>query len=70
MQGLEKILVQKTAPKVPDWPSYGTLQKVSQNPHFLKKCIEGTKEKFSKITQKVALAWKAKMHSCASWIKL
>ena len=52
MQGLEKILVQKTAPKVPDWPSYGNLQKVSQNPHFLKKCKEGTKEKFSKSPKK------------------
>ena len=53
---LEKILAQTPAPKVPEWPSYGNLGKVTQNPHFLKKCKGGTKENFSKITQKVALA--------------
>ena len=46
----------KAAPKVPEWPSYGNLGKVSQNPHFLKKYKGETKRNFSKIAQKVALA--------------
>ena len=33
----------KAAPKVPEWPSYGNFCKVTQNPHFLKKCKGGTK---------------------------
>ena len=44
-----------TAPKVPEWPSYGNFRKVTQNPHFLEKCKGGTKGNFSKIAQKVAL---------------
>ena len=55
VQRLEKILAQKTAPKVPEWPSYGNLSKVTQNAHFLKKCEGGTKGNSSKIAQKVAL---------------
>ena len=55
MQSLEKILAQKTAPKAPEWPSYGNLGKVTQNPHFLKKCKGGTK--------KVAFVWNAQKHS-------
>ena len=46
---LERILAQTAAPKVPEWPSYGNLGKVTQNPHFLKKCKGGTKGNFSKI---------------------
>ena len=57
-QRLENILAQKAAPKVPEWPSYGNFCKVTQNPHFLKKCKGGTKRNFSKIAQKVALALK------------
>ena len=53
---LEKILAQKAPPKRPEWPSYGNLGNVTQNPHFLKKCKGGTKRNFSKIAQKVALA--------------
>ena len=53
---LEKILVQKTAPKVPEWLSYGNLSKVTQNRHFLNKYKMGTKGNFLKITQQVALA--------------
>ena len=34
------------APKVPEWPSYGNFGKVTQNPHFLKKCKRGDEEKF------------------------
>ena len=43
VQRLEKILGQK---KVPEWPSYGNLSKVTQNPHFLEKCKGGTKGNF------------------------
>ena len=70
MQRLEKIFAQKTAPKLPEWPSYGNLGKVTQNPHFLKKCKGGTKGNFSKIAQKVALVWKAQKHSGANGIIL
>ena len=49
------IFSQKAAPKVLEWQSYGNFRKVTQNPHFLKKCKEGTKGNFSKIAQKVAL---------------
>ena len=52
---LEKILAQKGAPKVPEWPSYGNVCKVTQKRHFLIKCKGGTKRNFSKIAQKVAL---------------
>ena len=69
-QRLEKILVPKTAPKVPERPSYGNLRKVTQNPHFLKKYKWGTKENFWKIAQKVGLAWKAQKHSGANGILL
>ena len=55
-QGLETILAQTAALQVPKWPSYGNSRKVTQNPHFLKKCKGGTKENFSKIAQKGALA--------------
>ena len=55
VQTLENILAQTAAPKVPEWPSYGNYRKVTQNPHFLKKCKGGTKGNFSKIAQKVAL---------------
>ena len=33
----------KAAPKLPQWPSYGNFCKVTQNPHFLRKCKGGTK---------------------------
>ena len=52
---MEKILAKKAVPKGPEWPSYGNLGKVTQNPHFLKKFKEGTKRNLSKIVQKVAL---------------
>ena len=55
VQRLEKILAQKTAPKVPEWQRYVNFCKVTLNPHFLKKCKGGTKKNFSKIAQKVAL---------------
>ena len=62
MQRLQKILAQKAAQKVLEWPSYGDFAKVSQNPHFLKKYKGGTKGNFSKIAQKVALASKGQKH--------
>ena len=68
MQRLEKILAQKTAPKLPEWPSYGNLGKVTQNPHFLKKCKDGTKGNFPKLNQKVAFVWKAQKHTGANGI--
>ena len=46
---LEKILAQTAPPKVSEWASYGNYRKVTQNPHFLKKCKGGTKGNFSKI---------------------
>ena len=58
MQTLQKILAQKADPKVPEWLCYGNSRKVTQKPHFLKKCKGGTKENFSKIAQKEALRLK------------
>ena len=60
----------KAAPKVPEWPSYGNFGKVTQNPHFLKKCKGETKGNFSIIVQKDALAEKAHKHSAANGIIL
>ena len=62
-QTLEKILAQTAAPKVPEWPRFGNFCKVTQNPHFLKKCKGRTKGKFWKIAKKVALVWKAQKNS-------
>ena len=70
MQRLDKILAHKAAPKVPEWPSYGNFRKVTQNPHFLKKCKGGTKGNFSKIAQKDALPEKAQKHTGANGIIL
>ena len=49
-------MAKTVAPKGPEQPSYGNFGKVTQNPHFLKKCKGGTKGNFSKIPQKVAFA--------------
>ena len=68
VQILEKILAQKTAPKVPEWPSYGNLRKVTQKLHFQKKCKWGTKGNFSNFAQKVGFVWKAEKHSGANGI--
>ena len=48
MQRLKKILAQKAAPKVPEWPSYGNFGKVTQNPQFSKKQQRGDQGKFVK----------------------
>ena len=52
LERLDNIWTQKAAPKVPACQCYGNLGKVTQNPHFLKKCREGKKGNFSKIAQK------------------
>ena len=70
VQGLDNILAQTAAPKVPEWRSYGNFCKVTQKPHFLKKCKPGTKGNFSKIAQKDALPKKAKKHTGANGIIL
>ena len=70
MQKLKKILAQKAAAKLPEWPRYGDFRKVTQDPYYLKKCKGGTKENFSKIAQKRALDWKAQKHSGAANIIL
>ena len=68
LQRLEKIVAQRAAPKVPEWPSYGNFRKISQNKHFLKKCKGGTKGNFSKITQKIAIVLKAQKKAGANVI--
>ena len=70
MQKLQKISAQKADPKVLERLSYGNSRKVTQKPHFLKKCKVGTKENFSKIDQKVALPSKTQQHSGANGIIL
>ena len=64
------ILAQTAAPKVPEWPTYGNFDKVTQNPHFLKKCKRRTKRNFSKIAQKVTHVRKAQNPSGANVIIL
>ena len=48
VQKLKKILAEKAAPKVPEWPRYGNFGKVTKNPHFLKKEQKGDQGKFVK----------------------
>ena len=48
VQRLEKILAQKTAPKVPERRSYGNFCEVIQNPHFVKRKERGDQGKFFK----------------------
>ena len=55
LQTLEKIFRETSGSKSAEWPSYGNLGKVTQNPHFLKKCKGGRKRNFSKIAKKTAL---------------
>ena len=50
---LQKIFSKTAALKVPEWPSYGNFCKVTQNPHFLKKCKRGTKGNFLKSPKKM-----------------
>ena len=65
-----RLLGKKAAPKGPELPSYGNFRKVTQNPHFLRKCKAGTKRNFSKIAKQVVLALKTQQHSGAHGIIL
>ena len=67
VQRLEKILALKMAPKVPEWPRYCNLSKLTQNTHFLKKWKGGTKETFSKIAPKVSLRLKGPKALWRKW---
>ena len=51
MQRLEKILAQKAAAKVLEWPSYGNSRKVTQKPHFLKSAKGGPRKIFQKSSK-------------------
>ena len=64
------MLAQTAAPKVPEWPSDANFRKLTQKPHFLKKCKRGTKGNFSKIAQTDALSEKAQKHTVANGIIL
>ena len=70
VQRLEKIQAQTSAQKLPEWLSYGYFGKITQNPHFQKKCKRETKRSFSKIAQTVALASMGQQHSGANVIIL
>ena len=48
-----RFFSQTAARKVPEWPSYNNFRKVTQNPHFLKKCKRGTDRNFSKMPKKM-----------------
>ena len=63
-------MAQTAAPKVPEWPSYGNFLKVTQQPHFLKKCKRGLREIFLKIAQKDGLPGKAKTYTGTNGIIL
>ena len=52
VQRLQMILALTTAPKVPEWPSYGNFRKVTQIPHFRKKCKGGPGKIFQKLLKK------------------
>ena len=43
---------------MPEWPSYCNFHKVTQNPHFLKKCKGGDQGKFFKNRLKGCPRWK------------
>ena len=48
MQRLKKILAQKAAPKLPEWPSYGNFGRVTPKSAFSKKRAKGDQGKFVK----------------------
>ena len=49
---LRRFWSKKVAPKVPEWPSYGSFSKVTKNPHFLKSANGGPREIFQKSPKK------------------
>ena len=53
VRGLKKILGQKAAPEVPEWPSYDNFGKVTQNQYFLKSAKGGPTEIFKKSPKKL-----------------
>ena len=67
---MEKILAQKAVPKGPEWPSYGNLGKVTQNPHFQKKEQRWDQGKFFKNRPKSGPRLKGQKHSAANGIIL
>ena len=67
MQRLETILVQTSAPKVPEWLSYCTFRKVTPNPLFLKKCEGGTKGNVLKNRPKGCPRWKGLRALLRKW---
>ena len=66
MQRLEKNLAQTAPLEVPEWPSYGNFCKVTQNPHFLKKC-NGNQGKFLKNRPKISPRLKGKQPLWRQW---
>ena len=52
VQGLDKILAHKAAPKVPEWPSYGIFRHVTQTRIFWKSAKRGPREIFQKLPKK------------------
>ena len=52
VQRLEKILVETSAPKVPEWPSYNNFRKVTQTRLFLNSAKGGPIEIFQKSPKK------------------
>ena len=67
MQRLKKILAQKAALKLPEWPSYGNFRKVTQDPNFLKKGKGGTKRNFFKNRPKSSHRLKGPKEPCHKW---
>ena len=67
---LEKILVQNTAPKMPEWQSYGKFRKVTLNPHFSERVERGDQGKFFKNRPKSSPRLKGKKHTGANSIIL
>ena len=66
-QRMEKTLAQKAALKVPEWSCYANSRKVTQNPHFLKKCKGATQGKFFKNRPKSSLPLKGPKALCRKW---
>ena len=70
VQRLEKILAQKAFQKFSNGKVMAILARSPKTRIFKKKNQGGTKGNFSKIAQKLALAWKAQKHSGANCILL
>ena len=52
---------------MPEWPSYGNFRKITQKPHFQKKCKGGTKGNFSKNRPKRFLRLKGIKAHWGKW---